>query len=73
MPVLAERLRQWWDRLRGRGGPRPPGGGDVEPPDEPALVGSRPRGPRPSLSAEAVPPEPYEFDDHAEHPRSTDE
>jgi hypothetical protein len=70
MPAVLERLRSLWDRLRRRRGR----GDDPDDPwAEPALVGRRPRGPRPSLGAEAEPPEPYEFDDHAQHPRSTDE
>jgi hypothetical protein len=71
MAVLADRLRSLWDRLRGR---RRRGDDDPDDPwAEPALVGRRPQNPRPSSAAEAEPPEPYEFDDHADHPRSTDE
>jgi hypothetical protein len=58
--ALAERLRALWRRLLRR------------PPDEPARVGRRPRSPVLSGGAEAEPPEPYEFDDHADNPRSTD-
>jgi hypothetical protein len=70
MAVVLDRLRSLWDRLRGR---RRRGDDPDDPWAEPALVGGRPRGPRPSRGAEAEPPEPYEFDDHADHPRSTDE
>jgi hypothetical protein len=71
MPAVLERLRSLWQRLRRR-----PRRGDDDPEDpwaEPALVGRPPRGPRPSLAAEAEPPEPYDFDDHADHPRSIDD
>jgi hypothetical protein len=63
-------FRRVWRRLTGRTEPPPP----LDPPDdEPALVPSGPPRGRPSLGAEAEPPEPYEFDDHAEHPRRDDD
>ena len=58
--ALVDRLRALLQRLLRRR------------PDEPARVGRRPRKPVLSGGAEAEPPEPYEFDDHTDHPRSTD-
>jgi hypothetical protein len=66
MPFVVERLRLLWDRLRRRRGPGDDG-------LEPALVGVGPRDPRPSSAVALEPPESYEFDDHADHPRSTGE
>jgi hypothetical protein len=61
-------FRRFWRRLTGRAEPPP-----AEPPDdEPALVPTGPPRGNPSLAAEAPLPEPYEFDDHAEHPRRAD-
>ncbi len=60
MAVLVDRLRALWQRLLRR------------PPDEPARVGRRPRRPVRWGGGEAEPPEPYEFDDHADHARSSD-
>jgi hypothetical protein len=73
--ALRDRLASVLDRLRGRRRRRertdPP---PDRPPPDPALVPTGPpRGPRPALGAEAELPEPYEFEDHAEHPRRGDE
>jgi hypothetical protein len=65
MVVVRERLRSFWDRLRRRRR-----GDDGL---EPALVRRRPRDPRPAGAVALELPGSYEFDDHAEHPRSTDE
>jgi hypothetical protein len=62
-------FRRLWRRLTGRPDLPPP---FDRPDDDPALVPTGPPRGRPSLSAEAELPEPYEFDDHADHPRTTE-